>query len=79
MSTLLEKYGIVHQVAIVYHPQTNGQAEMENPSWNDWSRLLEDALLAHKTTYRTSLRMSPYRIVFGKACHLSVEIEHRAY
>ncbi|RDY12322.1 Gag-Pol polyprotein, partial [Mucuna pruriens] len=56
MVTLLEKYGVVHRVAIAYHPQTNDQAEvfnkdikkllqnMANLSQNDWRRLLEDAL-----------------------------------
>ncbi|RDY12049.1 hypothetical protein CR513_03211, partial [Mucuna pruriens] len=38
-----------------------------------------DALWAHRIAYRTSLGMSPYQIVFGKACHLAVEIENRAY
>ncbi|RDX60981.1 putative mitochondrial protein, partial [Mucuna pruriens] len=38
-----------------------------------------NALWACRTTYRNPLRMSPYWIVFGKACHLLVEIEHRAY
>ncbi|RDX81562.1 hypothetical protein CR513_37753, partial [Mucuna pruriens] len=52
---------------------------MENPNQNDWRRLLEDALWAHRIAYRTPLGMSPYRIVFGKACHLSVKIEQRAY
>ncbi|RDX88705.1 hypothetical protein CR513_29669, partial [Mucuna pruriens] len=35
--------------------------------------------MAHGTAYRTSLGMSPYQIVFKKACHLSVEIKHKAY
>ncbi|RDY03690.1 gag-pol, partial [Mucuna pruriens] len=91
MSSLLHKYGVIHRMATTYHPQNNGQAEvfnkeikkmlqkMTNPSRKDWSRLLEDALWAHRTAYQTPLGMSPSWIVFSKSCHLPMEIEHRAY
>ena len=50
-----------------------------NSSKKDWSKKIEDALWAYRTTFKTALGMSPFRLVYGKACHLLVELEHRAY
>nr|XP_025631036.1 uncharacterized protein LOC112723873 [Arachis hypogaea] len=90
IEVLMKKYEVLHKVSTAYHPQTNGQAESNkeikrilekvvNPQRKGWSSRLGDALWAYRTAYETPIRMSPFRIVFGKPCHLPVEIQHKAY
>ena len=77
-------------MGLAYHPQSNGQVEISNreiknilenivsTSRKDWSVKLDDALWAYRTSYKSPIGMSLYRIVIGKPCHLPLELEYKA-
>lgn len=48
-------------------------------SHKDWSKKLDVALWTYRTTLKIQLGFSLYQLVYGKACHLPVELEHKAY
>nr|GFA67378.1 DNA-directed DNA polymerase [Tanacetum cinerariifolium] len=44
-----------------------------------WSEKLDDALWAFHTAYKTPIGCNPYKLVYEKACHFPIELEHKAY
>jgi hypothetical protein len=74
-----------------YRSFTYGQAETSNrqlksilnktieKGGKDWSKKLDEALWAYRTVFKTPIGMTPYQFFYGKACHLPLDLEHKAY
>nr|GEY05841.1 reverse transcriptase domain-containing protein [Tanacetum cinerariifolium] len=72
------KYGVTHRLATAYHPQTSGQVEVSNHAFKiilertvgenraSWSDKLDDTLWAFRTTFKTPIGCTPYKLVYGK-------------
>ncbi|GJR48998.1 reverse transcriptase domain-containing protein [Tanacetum coccineum] len=87
----MSKYGVTHRLATAYHPQTSGQVEVSNRGLKrilertvgenraSCSDKLDDALWAFRTASKTPIGCTPYKLVYGKSCHLPIELEHKAY
>nr|GEV71938.1 reverse transcriptase domain-containing protein [Tanacetum cinerariifolium] len=78
------KYSVTHRLATVYHPQTSRQVKVSNRGLKtilertvgenhaSWSDKLDDALWAFRTTFKTPIGCTPYKLVYRKACHLPI-------
>nr|GFA30188.1 hypothetical protein [Tanacetum cinerariifolium] len=85
------KYGVTHCLSTTYHPQTSEQVEVLNRGLKhilertvgknraSWSDKLDDALWAFRTTFKTPIGCTPYKLVYGNPCHFRIELEHKAY
>ncbi|GJT63930.1 reverse transcriptase domain-containing protein [Tanacetum coccineum] len=85
------KYGVTHRLSTAYHPQTSGQVEVSNRGLKrilertvgenhaSWSDKLDDALWAFRTAYKSPIGWIRTKAIYMKACHLPIELEHKAY
>ncbi|GKD70513.1 reverse transcriptase domain-containing protein [Tanacetum coccineum] len=82
---VMSKYGVTHRLATAYYPQTSGQVEVSNRGLKrilertvgencaSWSDKLDDALWAFRTAFKIPIGCTPYKLVYGKSCHLPIE------
>nr|GEX18998.1 hypothetical protein [Tanacetum cinerariifolium] len=80
-----------HHGANLTAKKTSGQVEVSNRGLKrilermvgenraSWSDKVDDALWAFRTAYKTPIGCTPYKLVYGKSCHLPIELEHKAY
>ncbi|XP_027155803.1 uncharacterized protein LOC113756248 [Coffea eugenioides] len=83
---LCEQFKIKHRNSAIYRPQMNGAVEAANKNLKkiirkmterhrDWHEKLPYALMAYRTSIRTSTGATPYSLMYGMEAVLPAEVE----
>ncbi|XP_027118599.2 uncharacterized protein [Coffea arabica] len=83
---LCEQFKIRHRNSAIYRPQMNGAVEAANKNLKkiirkmtekhrDWHEKLSYALMAYRTSIRTSTGATPYSLMYGMEAVLPAEVE----
>ena len=87
VESLTSFYAVVHKKSTPYYPQANGLEESTNKTLHNilrkianenrtnWDTKLHSALWAYRTTYKTSIRTTPFRLAFGLEAIMPVEFQ----
>ncbi|KAK8664395.1 hypothetical protein V6N13_084187 [Hibiscus sabdariffa] len=86
MERICEQFKIKHHRSVTYRPKMNGAVEAANKNikrivakmtttYRDWHEKLPFALLAYRTSVRTSTGATPYSLVYGTEAVLPIEVE----
>ena len=87
VESLTSFYAVVHKRSTPYYPQANGLPESTNKTLQnilrkiinenrtDWDTKLQSVLWAYQTTYKTSIRTTPFRLAFGLEAVMPVEVQ----
>ncbi|XP_057976008.1 uncharacterized protein LOC131163438 [Malania oleifera] len=86
MTKLCSQFKVKHHNSAPYRPQMNGAVEAANKNiksilekmtktYRDWHEKLPFALLAYRTTVRTSTGATPFSLVYGMEAVIPIEVE----
>ena len=86
----LSEFRLNHRTATPYHPYTNGKAEtskkirnilqkIANAMGKGWNSMIPEALWTHWTTIKTLIGQTPHQLIYGKTCHIPIDLEFRSH
>ena len=86
MHELSTSYAIVHKKSTPYYPHANGLAESKNKTLQmifkktvnenrtNWDQKLNIALWAYRTSYKTTIKSTPFRMTFELEAVMAIEL-----